>query len=116
MTTNTRLRALVELADTGSVHAAADRLVVSESAISAAVSGLSAEVGVALIDRHGRGVRLTPAGQRYVEVDLPVAVFKQRHGEFDRQVGGIGAVVAGPRVKWSIRNLFSALSCFWLMS
>ena len=66
MTTNTRLRALVELADTGSVHAAADRLVVSESAISAAVSGLSAEVGVALIDRHGRGVRLTPAGQRYV--------------------------------------------------
>lgn len=34
MTTNARLRALVELADTGSVRGAAERLVVTESAIS----------------------------------------------------------------------------------
>jgi LysR family transcriptional regulator, low CO2-responsive transcriptional regulator len=67
MTTNARLRALVELADTGSVRGAAERLVVTESAISSALSSLSAEVGVPLIDRHGRGVRLTPAGVRYTE-------------------------------------------------
>ena len=66
MTTNARLRALVELADTGSVRGAAERLVVTESAISSALGSLSAEVGVPLVDRHGRGVRLTPAGQRYV--------------------------------------------------
>lgn len=67
MTTNARLRALVELADTGSVRGAAERLVVTESSISSALRALSSDIGISLVDRHGRGVRLTPAGQRYVE-------------------------------------------------
>jgi DNA-binding transcriptional LysR family regulator len=67
MTTKARLRALVELADTGSVRGAAERLVVTESSISSAVRALSTEIGIALIDRNGRGVKLTAAGQRYVE-------------------------------------------------
>lgn len=67
MTTNARLRALVELADTGSVRGAAERLVVTESSISSALRALSTEIGIALVDRHGRGVKLTPAGERYVE-------------------------------------------------
>ncbi|OLT11816.1 LysR family transcriptional regulator [Pseudonocardia sp. CNS-139] len=66
MTTNARLRALVELADAGSVRAAAQRLVVTESSVSAAIGALAAEIGVPLVDRDGRGVRLTPAGLRYV--------------------------------------------------
>ncbi|HEX4358168.1 MAG TPA: LysR family transcriptional regulator [Pseudonocardia sp.] len=66
MTTNARLRALVELADTGSVRAAAQRLVVTEASVSGAISALAAEVGVPLLDRDGRGVRLTAAGLRYV--------------------------------------------------
>jgi LysR family transcriptional regulator, low CO2-responsive transcriptional regulator len=65
VTTNARLRALVELADTGSVRAAAQRLVVTESSVSAAVSALAADVGVPLVRRNGRGVLLTPAGERY---------------------------------------------------
>lgn len=67
MTTNARLRALVELAEGGSVRAVAARLVVTESAVSSAVSALSAEIGIALVERQGRGVRLTPAGARYVD-------------------------------------------------
>ncbi|WP_300009346.1 LysR substrate-binding domain-containing protein [Pseudonocardia sp.] len=67
MTTNARLRTLVELADTGSVRAAAERLVVTESSVSSAISALSAEVGTPLVTRHGRGVRLTPAGEHYAE-------------------------------------------------
>jgi DNA-binding transcriptional LysR family regulator len=66
VTTNARLRALVELADTGSVRAAAQRLVVTEASVSGAISALAAEVGVPLLDRDGRGVRLTAAGRRYV--------------------------------------------------
>lgn len=65
MTTNARLRALVELADTGSVRAAALRLVVTESSVSAAISALAGDVGVPLVRRNGRGVLLTPAGERY---------------------------------------------------
>lgn len=67
MTTNARLRALVELADAGSVRGAAERLVVTQSSVSSAVRALSEEIGVALVDRNGRGVKLTPAGLRYVE-------------------------------------------------
>jgi len=67
MTTNARLRVFVELAEHGSVRAAARSLVVSESAVSAALSALAGEVGVALVERDGRGVRLTRAGVRYAE-------------------------------------------------
>jgi len=65
VTTTARLRAFVALADHGSVRAAASALVVTESTVSAAVRALGEEVGVALLEKEGRGVRLTPAGARY---------------------------------------------------
>jgi DNA-binding transcriptional LysR family regulator len=94
VTTNVRLRALVELADTGSVRGAAERLVVTESAISSAISSLSADVGVALVDRYGRGVRLTPAGLRYTEyarriLGLHDEALRAARSEADPQKGSI---------------------------
>ncbi|WP_132429595.1 LysR family transcriptional regulator [Pseudonocardia endophytica] len=65
MTTTARMRAFVALAEDGSVRGAAGRLVVTESTVSAAVRALAEEVGVALVERDGRGVKLTPAGRRY---------------------------------------------------
>ncbi|MEJ2861250.1 LysR family transcriptional regulator [Actinomycetospora flava] len=67
MTTTARLRAFVALADQGSVRGAAAALVVTESTVSAAVRALADEVGVALLEKEGRGVRLTPAGARYAD-------------------------------------------------
>lgn len=67
MTTNARLRAFVELAETGSVRAAAQRLFITESAVSAAITTLVREVGVPLVERDGRGVRLTAAGTAYAK-------------------------------------------------
>ncbi|WP_433335839.1 LysR family transcriptional regulator [Spirillospora sp. CA-294931] len=63
--TESRLRSFVALADTGSVRSAARRLYVTESAVSAAVTALSRELGLPLVEREGRGVRLTPAGTAY---------------------------------------------------
>ena len=60
-----RLRTFVAVADTGSVRAAAARLSVTESAVSAALASLQVELGAALVERQGRGVRLTAAGQVY---------------------------------------------------
>ena len=65
MTTEARLRAFVAVAETGSVRAAAQRLVVTELAVSAAVSALTRDVGAPLLERQGRGLRLTPAGLTY---------------------------------------------------
>lgn len=65
MATEARLRAFLAVAETGSVRAAAERLVVTESAVSAAVTALTAEVGVPLAERQGRGLRLTEAGHAF---------------------------------------------------
>lgn len=57
-----QLRTFLAVADTGSVRRAAERLVVAQPSVSAAVSSLERELGVPLVARHGRGLRLTPAG------------------------------------------------------
>lgn len=57
-----QLRSFLAIAATGSVRQAAAQLVVTESAVSAAVTSLSRQVGVALLERQGRGVRCSPAG------------------------------------------------------
>ncbi|MDQ4037260.1 MAG: LysR substrate-binding domain-containing protein [Actinomycetota bacterium] len=64
--TPSRLTTLVTFAEEGSVVGAARRLVVSESAVSVAMSSLSKDLGVPLVERVGRGVVLTPAGSTYV--------------------------------------------------
>jgi LysR family transcriptional regulator, low CO2-responsive transcriptional regulator len=60
--TLTQLRTFLAVAETGSVRSAADRLVVSQPSVSAAVASLERELGVALVARQGRGLRVTPAG------------------------------------------------------
>ena len=49
------------------MRAAAARLVVTESAVSSAITALSHDLGFALVDRDGRGVKLTPAGRTYAQ-------------------------------------------------
>ncbi|WP_019631189.1 LysR substrate-binding domain-containing protein [Actinomadura atramentaria] len=63
--TEARLRTFVAVAETGSVRAAARRLYVTESAVSAAVASLARELGVPLVRRVGRGLALTPSGTVY---------------------------------------------------
>jgi len=57
-----QLRVFAEVARSGSVRAAAERLVVSQPAVSAALAALQRKVGAPLFERHGRGLRLTAAG------------------------------------------------------
>ena len=65
-----RLRSFVTVVETGSIRAAAARLSVTESAISAAVSALQAELGAALVERRGRGIQVTEAGLIYADYAL----------------------------------------------
>ena len=57
-----QLRYFTAIADEGSISRAAVRLGVAQPAISRSVAALEASVGVPLLIRHSRGVRLTPAG------------------------------------------------------
>jgi len=59
-----RLRVLHAVAATGSVVGAARSLHVTTSAVSQQIARLERDVDQPLVERHGRGVRLTPAGLR----------------------------------------------------
>jgi len=59
-----RLRVFLAVAQGSSISAAAERLSISQPAVSATVTALQNELGVALIRRDGRGIRLTEGGLR----------------------------------------------------
>lgn len=61
-----RLRLLRELALRGTIAAVAEALAFTPSAVSQQLATLEREAGVPLLERTGRRVRLTPAGERLV--------------------------------------------------
>ncbi|MFE2475947.1 LysR substrate-binding domain-containing protein [Streptomyces sp. NPDC059389] len=61
-----RLRLLRELARRGTIAAVAEALAFSPSAVSQQLAVLEREAGLPLLERTGRRVRLTPAGQNLV--------------------------------------------------
>lgn len=63
--TLSQLRTFLAVTDAGSVRVAAESLLVSQPAVSAAIASLERELGVALVARHGRGLRLTAAGTAF---------------------------------------------------
>jgi LysR family transcriptional regulator, low CO2-responsive transcriptional regulator len=66
MTLN-QLRTFLAVAETGSVRAAAEQLVVTQAAVSASLAALQKSLGVPLLAPDGRGLRLTGAGQAYAD-------------------------------------------------
>ena len=60
--TLTQLRSFLAVVRTGSVTAAADELFVTQPSVSAAVTGLSRELGTSVLEREGRGVAPTASG------------------------------------------------------
>lgn len=65
------LEVLVAVADTGSVTAAAGRLYLTQSAVSAALKRLSEAIGAPLLARRGRGIELTGRGRQLVDRARP---------------------------------------------
>ncbi len=62
----TRLRILREVAERGTITAAAEALYLTPPAVSHQLSVLEREVGVPLLERTARSIRLTDAGRRLV--------------------------------------------------
>jgi DNA-binding transcriptional LysR family regulator len=61
-----RLRVLREVALRGSFSAAAEALAYTQSAVSQQIAALEREAGTRLVERNGRGIRLTDAGRALV--------------------------------------------------
>lgn len=56
----------LEIAQTGSISKAADRLLLSQPNISSALRTLESELGFAIFQRSNKGVTITPEGQRFL--------------------------------------------------
>lgn len=60
------LQALLAVAETGSFSRAAERVFLTQPAVSKRIGALEAQLGTRLFDRIGRRIRLTPAGEALV--------------------------------------------------
>jgi DNA-binding transcriptional LysR family regulator len=58
------LRQLTEVADKGSIRAAAESLAITQPALSRSIRSIENELGLKLVERGPRGAELTPAGNR----------------------------------------------------
>ena len=90
-----RLRLLSELARHGTIAEAARTVGYTPSAVSQSLSRLEQEVGVALLERDGRRVRLTPAANVLVaRTDRALAELDAAAAELAAEAGTVGGPVA----------------------
>ncbi|MFQ5936935.1 MAG: LysR family transcriptional regulator [Acidiferrobacterales bacterium] len=67
-----QLRAFCHAAQTGSVSKAAERLFLSQPSVSLQIQALERELGIALFERRGPNIKLTPEGEALYELALPL--------------------------------------------
>lgn len=77
-----RLKMLREVAGRGTIAAAAEALFMTPSAVSQQMAVLEREAGVPLLERSGRGVKLTNAGERLVR-NTEMVLAALEHAEAD---------------------------------
>lgn len=97
-----RLRALRELSIRKTMAAVAEALYVSPSAVSQQIALLEDEVGIRLVERRGRGVVITPAGQQLVKraerILIEIESAKAEIAEQKSEISGELRVAAFPSV------------------
>lgn len=86
-----RLRMLREVSARGTIAAAAASMFMTPSAISQQMAVLEREAGVPLLERSGRGVRLTEAGVRLV-ANSEIVFAALEHAEADLAASSSGVV------------------------
>ena len=85
-----RLRLLRELSARGTVTAVAEALAYTPSAVSQQLAALERDAGVPLLERVGRGVRLTEAGRRLViHADAVLARLEEAETDLAAAAGAV---------------------------
>jgi DNA-binding transcriptional LysR family regulator len=101
-----RLRALSAVATYGSVSAAADVLHVTTSAVSQQVAKLERETGQKLLERNGRGVRLTDAAALLAaHADRILAMVEEAESDLEAQRGEVVGELAVAAFPTAARGL-----------
>lgn len=104
-----RLRALNAVATYGSVSAAADVLHVTTSAVSQQVAKLERETGQKLLERNGRGVRLTDAATLLAShAERILAMVEEAESDLEAQRGEVVGELALAAFPTAARGLVPA--------
>src|ERR1700761_7515732 len=61
-----QIRYFIAIAERGGLSAASEVVHIAQPALSTQIANLEEELGVKLFERHGRGVKLTPAGSTFL--------------------------------------------------
>ncbi|HAF55870.1 MAG TPA: LysR family transcriptional regulator [Thauera sp.] len=89
-----QLKALVQVADSGSIRAAARAMSLSQSALTKALRELEEDVGAELLQRSYKGIGFTPEGNALlVRARLVLATIEKARAEIHQMRGGAGAHV-----------------------
>ncbi|RFS83352.1 LysR family transcriptional regulator [Actinomadura spongiicola] len=104
-----RLRALHSVATYGSVSAAADVLHVTTSAVSQQLAKLERETGQKLLERNGRGVRLTDAAELLVaHAERILSLVEQAQADLEAHRGSVVGQLTVAAFPTAIRGLMPA--------
>ncbi|MFI6146875.1 LysR substrate-binding domain-containing protein [Streptomyces sp. NPDC051109] len=104
-----RLRLLRELARRGTIAAVAEALAFSPSAVSQQLAVLEREAGLPLLERTGRRVRLTPAGQNLVRhAEAVLERLEQADADLAEARGGLAGALRIGAFPTAIRAIVPA--------
>jgi DNA-binding transcriptional LysR family regulator len=104
-----RLRALHAVAAHGSILAAADTLHVTTSAVSQQLAKLEREVGRPLLEKQGRGVRLTDSGRLLVaHAERVLCLLEKAEAELDAERDTVSGQLTIAAFATSMRGLAPA--------
>lgn len=89
------VKAFVQVADSGSIRAAARALRISQSALTRSMKELEEDVGAELLNRSYRGVTFTEAGKALLgRLRMILATMERARDEIQQMSGGAGAHVS----------------------
>lgn len=107
------LQALVSLSQTGSITRTADEMRLTQSAVSHKMKALEASLGFALLDRDGRGVRLTHRARQYVAEVAPALQVLAKAGDRTELTGSLTLNIApGFAANWLAPRLSTFMAAY----
>jgi DNA-binding transcriptional LysR family regulator len=110
-----QLHYFVTVAEEGQITRAAKKLYIAQPALSQAISQLESDLGLQLLERHPRGVRLTPSGEAFLDKARAV-VARERDVELTAQAlaraarGVLEVGFIGPPPPMTASALFGAFA------
>ncbi len=107
-----RIRTIVEVSQASAITTAAERLGLTQSAVSRSVAEVEDSLGVRLFDRLPRGIQLTEAGHRFVarayrvlaEAEDLVNAVRERPGVLTGRLR-VGVTACGEHATWLLGSL-----------